>query len=176
MLECLVEEGILPSSDKIWLDTQPANSPDLNINDLGFFNALQALYYRSCPKDALDLIQKVQEAHQKYPASKINHLFLPLQGCMNMIVEQNGSNHYEIPHLSKEKLERAGNLPLALEISPIFSAMMSLMASEADFGAAPGPTDRLRDDFMAQAEPLPGRITRADFENLLETSDENNEN
>jgi len=29
-------------SERIKLVTQPANSPDANINDLGFFNALQA--------------------------------------------------------------------------------------------------------------------------------------
>ena len=35
------EELELPH-DKIKLYTQPANSPDLNLNDLGFFNALQS--------------------------------------------------------------------------------------------------------------------------------------
>ena len=42
MMEGLVHEGIPPHKDKIFLDTQPAQSPDLNVNDLGLFAALQA--------------------------------------------------------------------------------------------------------------------------------------
>ena len=63
MLEGLVHEGILPHKDKVKLDTQPANSPDLNINDLGLFAALQAHYERSAHKDKLELVEKVKEAH-----------------------------------------------------------------------------------------------------------------
>ena len=74
----LVDRGILPSVNKVYLDTQPANSPDLNVNDLGLFAALQALYEKSCPKNALELIEQVKKAHRDFPAQKINHLFLTL--------------------------------------------------------------------------------------------------
>ena len=40
-LEGLEQKGL---ENKILLYTQPANSPDLNINNLGFFSALQAYY------------------------------------------------------------------------------------------------------------------------------------
>ena len=56
---------------QVVLDTQPPNSPDLNINDLGLFVALQAVYERSSPKDGVELVAKVKEAHQKYPAERI---------------------------------------------------------------------------------------------------------
>ena len=36
----------LDIENKVQLYTQPANSPDCNINDLGFFWALQALYQK----------------------------------------------------------------------------------------------------------------------------------
>ena len=36
--------------DKLILFDQPANSPDTNMNDMGFFNALQAVYWRECPR------------------------------------------------------------------------------------------------------------------------------
>ena len=56
----LVENG---EDDKIELYTQPANSPGLNICDLGLFAALQALHERSAPKDGLQLVDVVLEAH-----------------------------------------------------------------------------------------------------------------
>ncbi|KAH9100043.1 hypothetical protein Ae201684P_019046 [Aphanomyces euteiches] len=40
----------------IKLVTQPANSPDLNILDLGFFAAIQILQYRKCPKTIDELL------------------------------------------------------------------------------------------------------------------------
>ena len=80
-LQCSFQqyEGILPHKDKIKLDTQPANSPDLNINDLGLFAALQACYECSAPKNGLELVEKVKEAHGTFPAKRIHHLFLTLQ-------------------------------------------------------------------------------------------------
>jgi hypothetical protein len=46
----------------IQLETQPANSPDTNINDLGFFRAIQKLYSIAAPKDEFDLIKAVEDA------------------------------------------------------------------------------------------------------------------
>ena len=45
---------------KFILYTQQVNSPDLNILDLGFFWALQALYYQEAPKDAGEMIAMVE--------------------------------------------------------------------------------------------------------------------
>jgi hypothetical protein len=44
------------NEDAVKLYTQPAQSPDLNVNDLGFFASLQSLYYRTSPKNSLELI------------------------------------------------------------------------------------------------------------------------
>ncbi|XP_062179450.1 uncharacterized protein LOC133884083 [Phragmites australis] len=42
----------------IRLMLQPPNSPDLNILDLGFFAALQALFQKSCPNGIEDIVAK----------------------------------------------------------------------------------------------------------------------
>ena len=46
--DVLLMQGLqeLNMENKVLLYTQPANSPDCNINDLGFFRALQSLYQR----------------------------------------------------------------------------------------------------------------------------------
>jgi len=44
-------------SEQIKLVAQPPNSPDMNINDLGFFNALQAMHHGCCPKNGKELFK-----------------------------------------------------------------------------------------------------------------------
>ena len=53
----------LQIEDKELLYTQPANSPDTNINDLGFFAALQSVYYRATLGNAHEIIQSVRQAY-----------------------------------------------------------------------------------------------------------------
>ena len=114
--ETLEEIGV--PTGKIKLLTQPANSPDLNLNDLGFFNSLQSTYYQTCPSNAMELIQMVQETYSEYPAANINRIWLTLQSCMNEIIKVHGCNQYKIPHMGKEKMEKENRLPVALEVCP----------------------------------------------------------
>ena len=112
--ETLEEIGV--PTGKIKLLTQPANSPDLNLNDLGFFNSLQSAYYQNCPSNAIELIDMVRETYEEYPVNKINRIWLTLQSCMNEIIKSNGGNQYKIPHMGKEKLEKENRLPKALPV------------------------------------------------------------
>ena len=95
----------------IRLMCQPPNSPDLNILDLGFFSAIQALQHKSCPKNVEELIHEVNKSFEEYSARRINHIFLTLQLCMQEIMRVRGSNNYKIPHMKKEALEREALLP-----------------------------------------------------------------
>jgi len=48
-----------------------------------------------------------------------------LQTCMNQILDHDGGNNYQIIHMSKRKLERAGLLPRSIfpmAIHPIFDS------------------------------------------------------
>lgn len=109
----------LEIENKVLLYTQPANSPDVNINDLGFFRALQSEYYKSTPGNAREIIQCVQQAYVAYNSNKINRIWLSLMSCLNEIVEHHGDNNYKIPHIGKERLERIGELPIALPVCEV---------------------------------------------------------
>ena len=98
------------------LRTQPAQSPDLNINDLGFFRAIMSLQKKEAPRNAMELIASVQKAYTDYPPHKINRLFLTLQQVFNEILLDDGGNDYSLPHMGKESLERAGNLPTTIAV------------------------------------------------------------
>jgi len=93
--------------------TQPANSPDLNVLDLGFFNALQGYNNTVQAENSETLIKSVQASFQAYPHHKLNRVFLTLQSVMNEIIDIYGDNDYKLPHMGKEKMEREGTLPVS---------------------------------------------------------------
>jgi hypothetical protein len=62
------------------LYTQPAQSPDLNFNDLRFF--------RMSPKDSIELIEMVEDVYMNYPMESVNRIWLTLQSVMNRIIEE----------------------------------------------------------------------------------------
>jgi hypothetical protein len=103
-------------TDIIKLENQPSNSPDLNINDLGFFRSIECLVYKHRPKTKLELIQQVQSEYDKYSPSLLNRIWLTHQTVMNQILANRGCNDFKIPHMNKEKLEREGRLPKVLPV------------------------------------------------------------
>ena len=55
---------------------QPPNSPDLNCLDLGFFNSIQALQYKTFSRSLQELIDVTTAAYDQLPDTKINNVFL----------------------------------------------------------------------------------------------------
>ena len=80
--------------------TQSPNSLDTNILDLGFFRAIQS-FNDDCPTNEEESIKSVEKAYGEYPMRKLNHVWLTLQSCLNMIIENDGGNDYKIPHMGK---------------------------------------------------------------------------
>ena len=56
----------------------------------------------------------------------MNRTWLTLQSVFNQIILCNGDNDYDIEHLSKEKLEQAGQLPNVLDVVDEASAFDEL--------------------------------------------------
>lgn len=92
----------------IRLMCQPANSPDLNILDLGFFRAIQSLQHKETPKTFDELIEAVQRSFDSF--SESNKIFITLQTCMIEIMKLAGANKYIIPHIKKDIMRREGRL------------------------------------------------------------------
>ena len=101
----------------IELFNQPPNSPDLNVLDLGYFNAIQSIQHQKAPMNIDDLIQAVEDSFQALQRSKLNSIFLTLQQTMEQIILADGGNNYRLQHLSKARLERKGKLPTSILIS-----------------------------------------------------------
>ena len=64
-----------------------------------------------------ELITAVQDSFQQLHHSTLNNTFLTLQTCMEQVILHNGNNNYKIRHMSKQRLEREGRLPLSIDCS-----------------------------------------------------------
>jgi hypothetical protein len=96
---------------------QPPNSPDTNINDLAFFNALQTMHLKNPSYDSTQLIAAVELAFDRYEPYKIDYSFLTLQCCFNSIIELNGGNDYKIEHMNKDGLRSRDELPVSVQVT-----------------------------------------------------------
>lgn len=103
----------------IRLMCQPANSPDLNILDLGFFSAIQSLQQKVRANSVDELIEAVKKSFDEYPTKKVEYVWLTLQICMREILKVEGYNRYKIPHVNKARLDRKGLLPTQIVCDPI---------------------------------------------------------
>jgi len=124
------EMEALGLNDSVQLVTQPANSPDVNINDLGFFNALQAMCHSCCPMNSLELVEMTTMCYNECPANKINRIWLACQSCLNEIIKCNGKNDCKIPHMNKDKLERTNMLPLTLDVCEEGLALLQAQSTD----------------------------------------------
>ena len=111
------------------------------------------------PKNEEELIQSVQHAYTTYPRKRLNQTWLTLQSVFNQIILCNGDNDYNIEHLSKEKLKRAGQLPNVLDVVDEASAF-------DEFGI----TDTTSID-VEEANLLDGERTNHTNENTDETNE-----
>ncbi|XP_026451949.1 uncharacterized protein LOC113352330 [Papaver somniferum] len=94
---------------------QPPNSPDLNVNDLGYFRSIDEHQHSEAPNTVPELVAGVEKSFREYPSYLINNVFLTLQTCMNEILKKKGDNDYYIPHMKKDHLIRIGELPTCIQ-------------------------------------------------------------
>ena len=106
----LVEKGINAT-----LYTQAANSPDVNLLDLGFLRAIQS-FNNAAPKNEEELIEAVSVAYDMYPCHMINQTWLTLQCFLNQIITHHCDNDYNIDYIGKGQLERNGNLQDVMDV------------------------------------------------------------
>ncbi|ETV71517.1 hypothetical protein H257_13180 [Aphanomyces astaci] len=73
---------------------------------------MQSLQHRTSARSIDELVSNVGRAFDEYPHERLNHTFVTLQSCLIETLKLFGDNAYKAPHLSKEKLDRKGTLPL----------------------------------------------------------------
>ncbi|XP_021773282.1 uncharacterized protein LOC110737223 [Chenopodium quinoa] len=66
---------------------QPAQSPDLNVLDLGLFRSIQSLQYQSFPRDLDELVEKVRDSYDTFNSQVNKYIWVTLQKCMIKILK-----------------------------------------------------------------------------------------
>ena len=97
--------------------SQPPNSPDFNILDLGFFNSIQSIQYKENPQTIDELIASVEDAYWSEPIYTTDFIFLTLMQTMEQTMLAKGKNNYKLQHMGKERLLRSGELPRTIRCS-----------------------------------------------------------
>ncbi|CAN0431314.1 unnamed protein product [Discosporangium mesarthrocarpum] len=89
------------AGDSIILETQPANSPDLNQlkEDVGV----------SSPEG---VVEATMEAFNVCPWETLERVWQSLFAVLGKVLGSKGDNDYKLPHLDKENLGRTGKLPV----------------------------------------------------------------
>jgi hypothetical protein len=90
--------------------TQPAQSPDLNTLDLGFFHSLANLAYDTDPDTLSDLLDAVEECYWDYDSDTLERVWQAQFNVYNCILEARGDNNFQLPHTGVSKRQRAGTL------------------------------------------------------------------
>lgn len=97
--------------------TQPAQSPDLNVMDLGLFNSLKhrvsQIKERALNIDML--IANVQAAYAQYDAHTLDKVWAHQVDCWNAILKVDGSNQYKPPHRGRQN--RPQNAGTAVDLT-----------------------------------------------------------
>ena len=100
------------------MTNQPPNSPNFNVLDQGFFNAIQSLQHKEAPKTVDDLIKAVEDSFNAITRETLDNTFLSYQSAMESTMKVGGSNQYKLVHMGKEKLWREGKLPVSILHDP----------------------------------------------------------
>ncbi|VFQ88516.1 unnamed protein product [Cuscuta campestris] len=88
-VQCRWQEFVSAAKEGDWdiqLQFQPPNSPDLNVIDLGFFRAIDAIHDKTAPRTMGDLIGNVARAFDQLTPQKLNHVFLTYQLVMGEVL------------------------------------------------------------------------------------------
>jgi len=91
---------------------QPAQSPDLNVLDLGYFSAIQALQQQRRTKTLEELVVAVEESFVERKREALENVFYTWAACMEQVMLNACGNQYKIPHLKKDQIRKElGHLP-----------------------------------------------------------------
>lgn len=84
----------------IKINTQPAQSPDLNILDLGFFHSLQSrvAHVKHKAKNIDELITNVTAEYNNYDRDTLDHIWAHQIDCWRSILAVDGDNQYKKAH------------------------------------------------------------------------------
>ncbi|CAN0403648.1 unnamed protein product, partial [Laminaria digitata] len=80
------------------LKTQPSQSPDLNVNDLGFFASLKSRVWRANANSVNELVKNNFDLYEKYDGDTLERVWQSLFKVYNQTLRKLGDNDFHVEH------------------------------------------------------------------------------
>ena len=87
------------------LVTQPAQSPDLNVNDLGFFASLTSRVWGMNASSIDELVETIFDQYEKYDGDTMERVWQSLFKVYNQTLRLMGDNDVKVEHTGFEAAE-----------------------------------------------------------------------
>ena len=84
------------------IKNQPANSPDINTCDFGFFNKVRSIQQEKFVSLIDELSACVEDAFNEVEPNSLYDNFIALQAVFREILRGDGGKDFKIPHLKKQ--------------------------------------------------------------------------
>jgi hypothetical protein len=81
---------------------QPTKSPDMNANDLGFYNSLDSKIPNPRPFDLDRLYSCFVDAFKKYVSELLDKIYDTRKRVLKEVLKVKGSNEYKMPRSNKK--------------------------------------------------------------------------
>ena len=92
------------------LVTQPTQSPDFNVNDLGFFASLKSRVWRMNASSIDELVDPIFQQYEEYDRATLERVWQSLFKVYNQTLRKMGDNDFRVEHTGVTARQKAGTL------------------------------------------------------------------
>ncbi|CAM9788620.1 unnamed protein product, partial [Sphacelaria rigidula] len=92
------------------LVTQPAQLPDLNVNDLGFFTSLKSRVWGMNASSIDELVETIFKQYEEYDGDTLERVWQSPFKVYNQTLRELGDNDFSVEHSGVRVRQRAGTL------------------------------------------------------------------
>ena len=114
------------------LVTQPAQSPDLNVNDLGFFASLKSRVWGMKASSIDELVETIFDQYEKYDGDTMERVWQSLFKVYNQTLRLMGDNDLKVEHTGVSRRQRAGTRVVKYDQEAFTKAWDYLASSPSD--------------------------------------------
>ena len=116
------------------LVTQPAQSPDLNVNDLGFFASLKSRVWGINASSIDELVETIFQQYEEYDSATLERVWQSVFKVYNQTPRKMGDNDFSVEHTGVTARQKAGTLERVVKYD------QEAFTKASDYLAAP-PSD-----------------------------------
>ena len=120
-IQASIEEECCKQGYNITVERQPAQSPDFNVLDLGFFHSLQVRASQiKAGGNLQDIVDAVTTAFHNHDPSTLKRVWQALFHVFDATLRHDGGNDFPVPHVGTGAVQTNGDLPWTWNVNAHF--------------------------------------------------------